>query len=277
MESYYWNKFYADYLWTKQSFHLALKHYQEAESYFHQAYISQEEQHDLIFCIATIASALKNNPLSYTYTKKALRYYQEKYDLYKCAECHNLLGIIYQRANLFEQAEDSYQNALMIANQLNIKRLISLCYQNIGKLHTIKRESEQAIHYYKLSYKLRKEGPTYLEVIPISSLMKEYYQVGKCDEAKHWLTKGLSRIKDTETIQSIYIVEFKVYQKILNQCRDDEWAHYIKQEVLPFFEKQRLYEPLKQYLKILGDYYYDNRKYKLASEYFSRSSDIPIN
>ncbi|WP_339226392.1 helix-turn-helix transcriptional regulator [Oceanobacillus sp. FSL K6-2867] len=274
-ETYYWYKFMGDYHFSLLSFKKALSFYQRAEDYLrYPIYSLKDEENDLYYLIALSASKLRQTHHTFSYATKALDYYQKVYNLKRCAECHILLGISYRRTYELDKAKESYQLAATIAELANEHSLYALCNQNLGKVYSLLNKSEEAIGYYLKSYELHASESISDQIVPVSSLMKEFYQKRDYTNADKWLQKGLDLSESLTPLDSIYVYEFKVYWYLIHGIEDREFVSLITKKVLPFLDEIQLpYEKYK-YLKILADYYFDNRKYKLAASYYNYANSV---
>ncbi|SET57775.1 Helix-turn-helix [Oceanobacillus limi] len=265
-ERYYWLKAKGSYHYEKLTFKEALISYQEAERTIdlEQVYYPDEEKNDLYYAIALASSKLRNSYLSMVYAQKALAYYQSIYKLQRCARCHVLLGINYQRINEFDKSYRCYQQAASIAKNINDKVLLSVCNQNIGYLFSGKNNFSLAIEHFHKSYQLRESDLAIKRIVPVSSIMKEYYKKGDHRAAETWLEKGLDLTKSLDPSVSLHIYEFKVYAHLIRGF-NQSFVHLITREVLPFLDKKQLIHEKPFYLETLADYYFHDRKYKLAA------------
>ena len=273
LETYYWYKFSGDYHFSLLSYKKALSFYQHTEDYLkYPIYSLKDEENDLYYLIALSASKLRQTHHTFSYATKALDYYQKIYNLKRCAECHILLGISYRRTSELDKAKESYQLAATIAELAQEHSLFALCNQNLGKVYSLLNKSEEAIEYYLKSYELHAAESISDQIVPVSSLMKEYYQKGERANAERWLQEGLRLSESLTPIDSIYVYEFKVYRHLIHGIEDKEFVNLITKKVLPFFDEIP-YEKYK-YLKVLADYYFDNRKYKLAASYYNYANSV---
>lgn len=271
IEKYYFYKFIGNYHYRKLSYKKALESYLEAEKLnkaelFHK----MEEIHDLYYLIANAASKSRQTHLSLLYSLRALDYYQPNYKLKKCAECQIILGISYQRLREFEKAKASYNRAIDIVEKIDNSLLLKLCYQNIGSMFSDWKQPTDAINYFLKSYELRKYDSDTMKIIPISSLMKEYYNLGDISNSKVWLDLGLDLIKSLNPLDSTYVYEFTVYKHLINGI-DDTFEDLMTKEVIPFVEEKELIFEKVFYTKILAKFYKDKRKYKLSSHYYEKA------
>ncbi|MEN2766657.1 helix-turn-helix transcriptional regulator [Ornithinibacillus xuwenensis] len=271
VEKYYYYKFLGNYHYSLLSFKKALEYYQTAEQYgkseiFHQ----NEEINNLYYLIGNVASKVRQTHLCLLYTIRALEYYQSNYDLKKCAECHILQGISYRRINEIEKAKESYRYAINIAEKIEDKETLKLGYQNLGTLNSIGKDSIEAIDYFLKSYELRKNDRVDRRIVPVSSLMKEYYSLGDIKNSQVWLEIGLNLCKSLEPIDSVYVYEFDVYNFLITGY-DNSFEKLIIKKIIPFFEARELYYEKSVYLELLANYYKQNRKYKLSTYYYEEA------
>lgn len=274
VENYYWLKFAGIYHYTYLSYDKALTCFQKAVKHISAGiYFRDREENDLYYMMAASGSKLRNTNLTLFYGLKALEYYQSIYDLKKCSKCHILLGIAYQRSGALERARENYGLAADIGELLKDQTMLALSYQNLGKSYSLSKESEKAVSYYKKSYELRKESRIDKRIIPISSLMKEYYHsLHNLELAKYWLEKGLHLSKNLAISDSIYVYEFKVYKELILGTETAAFERLITKEVLPFFEEKRLFHEKYKYLTILADYFFKENKYKKSAIYYREAN-----
>jgi HTH-type transcriptional regulator, quorum sensing regulator NprR len=171
---------------------------------------------------------------------------------------------------------ENYQLAEIIATNISNRNILAICRQNIGKLYSILKKSDKAIDTYLSSYELYKNSSTLKKVIPISSLMKEYYKKGDLFNAEKWLKKGLDLSNHLNPLESIYAYEFEVYTHLIKGFGNSFEDLMIK-KVIPFLDERELYYERFIYLGILADYYFNNRKYKLAANYYNCASKTLTN
>ncbi|SET57792.1 Helix-turn-helix [Oceanobacillus limi] len=273
--SLYWHKASGDYHFSQLAYTEALNCYQEAEKKIsnEQIHLPEEEKMDLYYLIAITASKVRNTYIAIVYSSEALEYYRSVYNLVRCARCHILLGLSYQRANDYQKAIENYELAITIVKSINDKKALALCYQNMGKLNSMMKQTEIAIDYFQKSYQLRGNEPASKRITPISSLMKEYYNLGDIHQADHWLEKGLKASETLSPTDSIYVHEFKVFEQLIRGF-DKSFPNLINEVVIPFLNEKQLVFEKSLYLKILGDYYFNNRKYKLAALTYHEANSI---
>jgi HTH-type transcriptional regulator, quorum sensing regulator NprR len=266
-ETYYSLKFLGDYHFSRLSYNSALHYYMEAEKNINsELFFRDEEECDLYYLLALTSSKLRQAYLTLQYATKSLRYYQSTYQLMRCAKLQILIGIAYRRIGDLDKAHSNYRMAIDIGKSINSNKILYQTYQNIGGLYSSIEDYQNAIKYYNLSYELRKEESTQKLVVPVSSLMKEYYKMGEYSSSSSWLSKGLELISSLTEDDTIYFYEFKVFKQLLDE------NYYllektIHNEVFPFLERKKLIFEKQFYNEILADYNYRMRRYKVAAQY----------
>lgn len=271
VEKYYWMKFSANYHYTQLNYALSLELYLTAEKLIsNDLYFLPEEETDLTYRIALAASKVRNTHLSLSYASKALDYYRNNYNLRNCAECHILIGITYRRANEYEKSLESYRLAMKIARSLNDDMLLAVCNQNLGKYYSTINHNQKAIFHYEESYRLREGHPAEKMIVPISSLMKEYYKKGDLKNSDAWLEKGLAIIDMLTPNETIFTMQLEVYTHLIRGI-GESFEELMTKTVLPYLDERKLYFEKYIYLKILADYYFNDRKYKLAASYYNNA------
>lgn len=277
-ELYYWLKVSGNYFFSKGSYKKAYELYLKAEKHLNSGvFYLEEEKSDLFYMIANTSSKLRILHHVEVYANRALDHYQANYQLERCAECHILLGIYYQRINEIDKSVESFQLANTIAQKIGNDVIIYTSFQNVGNTYSVLNKTDEAIQFYTRSFELRSSSLPVKQIIPVSSLMKEYYKIGDLISAKQWLEIGLELSQDLNPSDSVYVYEFLVYKHLIGGIERNAFEALILKQVLPFLEEQKLYNEMYIYLKILAKYYNANRRYKLAAHYFEYASDILTN
>ncbi|MCT2536129.1 helix-turn-helix transcriptional regulator [Aquibacillus koreensis] len=272
LENYYWLKFSGQYYYSIMNYKQSLHCYRKAEQLLYdQLYNPTLEKNDLYYVISVTASKLQMSYLACAYANKALDYYKNVFHLRRSAQCHVILGISYYRAKEYTKAVESYEVAYQLASTLEDKRILSLCNQNLGKLHAELENRDKAIYYYLESYHLRLESTKKNLLSPITSLIAEYYKTGENEKAKKWLEKGKEVAKHLSPSMTYHVYIVEVYKHLINGY-GPTFEDLLLKEVLPFFEEKQLLSLKAEYQSILADYYFLRRKYKLAAIYYHQSN-----
>lgn len=274
-EIYYWFKFSGDYYYLMLAYSDAQNAYVQAEKMVeHDIALDIEEVMDLYYLRALTASRLKKTHLCFTFAEKALTFYEKNGFLVRTAECHILIGISCERIGVFDEAKEHYFKALEIAECMSNTYILDLCNQNLGELSNKMHDYKNACYYYKKCYQLFQHTGNEKELIPISSLMKTYYEQGDVEKAEYWLVKGRSLAEKFEPDDSVYVFEFQIY-KYLIRGFDDSFEHLMLNEVIPFLQRKRLLYEEYVYTKILADYYFfEIKEFKKSAKCYNDALHI---
>jgi HTH-type transcriptional regulator, quorum sensing regulator NprR len=275
VEEYYWYKFIAYFEYANSNYDKSYSLYTKALNLWSfDVYSYEEEQSDLFYSLGVVCSKLWNTYQSINYVSKSLDYYQRHYDLKRCAECHILLGISNRRHKEYNKAIESYKNAKNLAEMLNNQSLLSLCEQNIGHLYSVQKMPSEAIRHFEKCYNIRIDRDAMGSLTPIYSLVKEYHQFGNTVKSKEWLTVGEGIIKDLQLGLSVPIViDFRIFHFLLNDYGEN-FETFMKETVLPYYEEKENKVELSKNMKLLAQYYYDDRKYKNAYNLLKKSTNM---
>ena len=275
-EKYYWLKFVGYYYFSNSSYNKSIHYFMQAEEYSDSSiYLIQEEKHNLYYMIALTGSYARKTGITLDYADKALIFFQKHYYLKQASECHILLGITFSRIRDYEKSIDNYKLSKEIAESNKDNNILAISIQNIGNLYSLSNNHEESIGYYLKSYELQKNSSCDKKIIPIASLMKEYYKTHDMLSAKKWLVKGLN-VMSSKQLESVYVYELKVFEQLINGFKDS-FEDLILNRALPFLEKKELYQEKTLFLEILGDYYFNRRKYRLSASYYNYALNIKNN
>lgn len=271
-ERYYWLKFTGYYYFVKSSYHQSFESFKQANQYVASAfYLEEEEKFGLYYMIALSASNVRKLYETLIYSNKALEYYQKNYYLKQCAQCHILIGITCSRLKNYKDAIKSYKLAKTIAENINDNNILATVFQNTGYLYALFDNSNEALKYYLNSYKIRTIPSE--KIVPISSMMKLYYQKSDYFNAHKWLELGLKLISENP-ISLVFVNEFKVYERLLIEDNSSSLEDLILIDMLPSLDEKELFYDKYSYLVILSDYYYKIRRYKSAAYFYKQALEI---
>lgn len=275
-ETYYWLKFKAHYDYFESSYEKAFLHFQEAEKLFDDVFKHDEEEYyDLIYHIAKTATVLHYSYHASIYAERSLVYYRNNYRLDRAAKCHILKGINFKRIREMDEALKQFELAEGLGQRLNNQVILFYVYDAIGELFHDLKMSSQAIKYYGRGYEMVKQQANVQELKAMLGLLKTYIQNDQKEEAKNWLQKAEELIKDGKNLQPRYVYQVKVLRYSLFGYTK-QFETFLVKEVIPYFKKRKLYIAYAGYVRLLGDYYYNNRKYKLAAEYFAEAHQAMV-
>lgn len=265
---YYFQKFYSIYEYRLNNFVQALEHLKVAEQLLQRnSNLEKSEEADLYYLFGLTYSQTMKEPLSITYTTKALQEFQAIYDFKRSAECQVLLGICYRRIGEYDRSEKSYLLAQKLSESLNNMYLQSLIYHNLGKLYSIQGHHEEAIKEYEKSYFLKQQDRPLSKLTSIYCILLEYDQIQNYEECRKWLKLGQELLTNPEDAIE-YHYYFSIHESIL-EGNYEKFDQIFQEQALPYFQQKDLKEPLIIYAERLAQYFEASYKYKKASYYYS--------
>ncbi|MFZ3591778.1 tetratricopeptide repeat protein [Bacillus sp. DJP31] len=235
-----------------------------SEEHFTNFVFDKWEEGDLKYLIALVSSRTWRIMLSVSYANEALLVYQALLHVKRCSECLMILGINYRRSMDWIKAEAFYKQALELADNLNSEILKSNILHNLGYVYSSQGNSELAVQYYLKGLNNDKN-----DILSLYSLSKEYRLMGKTDECLKWTELGMEISEDKN--DKAHYFHFKLNKYLLTDDLNLEYSSFLKEDIIPYFEKEKHYEFVSFYCNLLGDFYTNNRKYKDASIYYKKS------
>jgi HTH-type transcriptional regulator, quorum sensing regulator NprR len=273
---YYYYKFVGLLYYCIEKYEEALEYYKKAEELFRLQSFPKWEEADLYYLLSLAYSRLWKMLSCINYVQCALAIYQADYNLKRSAECHVLLGICYRRYGEVDKALEYYSLAQKAAQMVNDIELLGIIEHNLGYLKSMMKEYREAIQHYENSLVYKRQAMLADRFITLFSLIKEYYSSQNYRKALAIVEESLQLLRQhSDYTSSEYYFHFTVYQYLLsNNVSERDFEMFMKNEVLPYFQKHKKYEDVAQYAEYLADYYERCRKYKLASKYYKMSYEF---
>ena len=134
--AYYWYKFKGNYYSHKEEQHQAMRCYKTAEEKIRLANINEAEIADLHYIFSVTHSKLWEDLEAIDYAKQAMEVFQRDYNFIRCAQCHILLGISYQRIKMPDRAIKNYNLAKHLGELNNSEDVVQLAHLNLGYFHS---------------------------------------------------------------------------------------------------------------------------------------------
>ncbi len=266
VEKYYWYKFSGCYYYDVElSFLKAYGQLRRAEGIISlQLKNYNEEIHDLYFKIAKLSTKVYFTYHTMVYVEKALEFYRNTYQLRRCAECQMIKGMAYTRMNELEKAKHSFQLAFSILERYEDNEVLAATNRELGELYNRNNESIEAIKYFEKAYHVAKDNEPVEQFRAMLCLMKIYVEQQALDQAKEWYQEAAAFYPIVDYIPVNYVYELKTYYYLIHGF-DRSFEVLMEKTVLPFLKEKEQHKQYSRYLLLMGDYYYENRKYKLSS------------
>ena len=265
---YYWYKFKGNYNSASGDYNQAIKMYRLAEEKLKQTYINDEEAADLYYIISITNSKIRNILESIDYAERAIEIFQIEYNFMRCAQCHIVLGICYRRLKMYDQAIKNYNLAKHLGGLEQNNQIIQLANVNLGYLHSSKGDSHSAIYYF-VEVAEDPEVDLKTKLPAVTSLTKEYYSIGKLDESKLLIEKGLEvfeQLHNNEAFKA-HFYTLMIY-KYVTEKDYGKFEESLIKEVIPYLQKNKQYAFLVDFANMLGEYFEKQAKYKEALKYY---------
>ncbi|ASN06993.1 helix-turn-helix domain-containing protein [Virgibacillus necropolis] len=268
LHQFYWYKFKGNYISFQGEFSQAMRMYKLAEEKLNQISLDEAYVADLQYTIGITHSKLRNTLEAIEYANKALDIFQIKYNFYRCAQCHILLGISHRRISVYDKAIKNFNLALHLAKLSKNNQLMQLTNQNLGSLYSSKGESKEAIKYFRAIVD-DEEVHLIERLAAITSLLAEQYNIYNYDDAKKMVDYGFKLLEKFKRIE-----EYKLFYYIINtyqyalESDHEKFENILIQEFIPYLKKHKDHVNLAIYAKMLGNHYEKLYIYKEATKYF---------
>lgn len=195
--------------------------------------------------------------IQYAMKAKEVFAHCEGYEL-KTAACLNTLGMASIRLNEFENAEEYLISALDTFRKCDDEILTKRVKHNLGLLYASQNISELAIKHLEDS--LENNAKT------MFLLAREHFKLGNHDIANEYIVKGY-KISDV-----CYRHHFEITRALHNNAPQAELEKLVI-EGISYFEKEELYDWVKEYASLLGEKFYDSKDHEKASKYLHVALD----
>ncbi|WP_226535517.1 tetratricopeptide repeat protein [Fictibacillus halophilus] len=221
------------------------------------------------YLLGLVTNRIWKNLTSLEYSKAALEIFEEICEFKRSAECRILAGIINLRIENWDESKRQLKLAEKIATAINNSSLLGKIYHNLGYIEARKGDLTAALELYlkSLDYK---ENDLDSNVLPtLHNLIELHIKVAQSEEAIRLLNKGL-QIIDTISYNQDYIFLLTHFKNVLSYgISHENTAIYIKDKLIPYFENKYDILRLNEFYPILGKFYENSKKYKLATHYYN--------
>ncbi|MFU0789018.1 helix-turn-helix domain-containing protein [Virgibacillus proomii] len=271
--AYYWYKFKGNYYSHKEEQHQAMRCYKTAEEKIRLANINEAEIADLHYIFSVTHSKLWEDLEAIDYAKQAMEVFQRDYNFIRCAQCHILLGISYQRIKMPERALKNYNLAKHLGELNHSEDVVQLAHHNLGYMHSTMGNSEEAIKNYLIALE-NKELEHKDRLAAITRLIQEYYTISDFDKVKQHLRQAEEIL---ELAKNKYYYKFfnyiiQVYMYLLNGDVK-KFRLVLADDFIPYLKQQGDYGNLAIYAKLLAAKLEEIGKYKESVQYYKLASN----
>lgn len=264
---YYWYKFKGTYYSHKEDHQQAMQYYLLAEETINLASITNKEVADLRYVKAVTHSHLWEDIEAIEYARQAMEVFQRDYNFVRCAQCHILLGIAYQKIDKADIAIKNYNLALHLGEIHNTEDVIHLAHYNIGYLYSMMGRSKKAIKHYleaiqnnNLNEKIKLES--------LTRLIQELYIIGEYEKASKYLKQTTDFLKNEYyNYKELYKYIVEIYTHLLSG-ETKKFQSLLADELIPYLKQKKDYYHLLFYAKMLATHLEKMGKYKASVQYY---------
>ncbi|WP_121641078.1 helix-turn-helix domain-containing protein [Virgibacillus sp. Bac330] len=273
LHKYFWNKFQGNYYSLKEEHQQSLQCYKKAEKVHRSAEIEEEEIADLYYAISIQHSHLLNGLETINYAEKAMAEFQRKYNFTRCAQCHILLGISYQRIRMNDVALENYNQAMYLGKLNNEEQVIQLAYLNLGLFYFTTGNSKKSIENYELGLKTT-DLDYELRLDAITHLIHSFYKSDNWQKTKVYLRSGEEALNFTQDkgYHKFYSYVIKTYTHLLNGDLKN-FKIVLADEFIPYLKQKKAYNYLVFYSRLLATHLEKMGKYKEAMKYYKVANE----
>lgn len=226
--------------------------------------LGEWEKAEFNFIIAVIYAADGQTFNSIDHARRALNFFREHLLMSRVLECYILIGISYKRSDKFQEALEAYSKAMQISEEFNLHSEKGIIYHNLGTLNSSMGKTNQAIEYYKKSID-HKIDPSE-KLITILSLIEAYSKMNEKDLVRVWSEKGIALYHQLDDENQIsYFHHFSFYQSLHSE---HGLSLELAEAAIQHFKEMQDFRLIHKYCIALAEWYYNNRKYKLASIFY---------
>ncbi|GGD01278.1 transcriptional regulator [Thalassobacillus devorans] len=260
---YYFHKILGYYYLMENEWHCSLKELKQAKATIAELPIDDSE---LYYHMSYLYSRLGNFAESILYAEKALEMYQKTLHYTKVIECCMLIAINYNLLSVYEVAEEYFQKILRSANSYLTHEVRAKVYHNLGYICINNKQYDEALDYLEAALAL-KESEQMNPANTLYLLALTHYSIKDFPKAKLYAEKGHKIAAEFEDLKYLY-KHFILLHRIEGTMQQDIFIQTLKEEIIPYFEKANELEEYKDALKLLGEIYYEGKRYKLSAQYF---------
>lgn len=259
--AYYYQFFKAFYLTLTTNYTEAYEHYEKAKELL--IHISDPMEHaEFNYRMGYFYYQTYQQILALDYIKKAKKEFstQKGYEV-NVALCDNFIGLCCIDLRQFELAEECFNTAIHILQQHNKEeKHILMIRSNLGWLYSSQDLSELAIrHLTEVTQKM----PTHFKAIFTEA--EENYKLGKTEIANTLIESGLKICNELQNKEFQY--RFMIIKELNNNSKAIELEKIVS-ESIAYFEKQSLWECIREYTEKLAYKFYQEENYEKSSKYF---------
>ncbi|WP_093046664.1 helix-turn-helix domain-containing protein [Thalassobacillus cyri] len=260
---YYFHKILGYYYLLENEWNCSIKELKQAKKTIADLPLDDSE---LYYHMGYVYSRLGNFAESILYAEKALDMYQTTLNYTKVIECCMLIAINYNLLHVYDIAKEYFQKILHSANGYLTNVVRAKVYHNLGYICINNKQHEEAVDYLEAALCLKENEQTN-PANTLYLLALTHYSVKNIPKAKFYAEKGHKVAAEFEDLKYLY-KHFILLHQIEGTLLQEIFIETLKEEIIPYFEKANEIAEYQDALKLLGEIYFENKKYKLSAQYF---------
>lgn len=198
----------------------------------------------------------------------ALDSYLQSHDWEGSCASYNLLGTLFKSLQDYNTANFYYNKAKTLSEEMNLTLLRGKVLHNLGEMDKYRGYYDKAIQFFYKCLELKNTSRNTNISITYCSLVYCLLKLHMFDDANKYLLTALE-----QSNSEYYEIQLNVYKEKIIYLKGQEsiYEHSLK-AAIDYFENINDTSNFTLYVKELGDYYWEQRKYKLAAECFKSIS-----
>ena len=198
------------------------------------------------------------------------------------AECHAVLGMVYNLLGELDDAEDELEQALDIAEDNDNYDALSMIYNNMGIYYKEQKRFEKSIKFFNKGVKLQKTLPNdYMKAHLLHNMSGCYGLMGDLDKRLIYLEQSqdiYEKLDDNISLGNSYGEMGNAYKSTSNNEKSIKYYDKAKQ----IFISEEMNYALAQLLILQSEIYLNMEDYKKTKDNLDKASkiseefDVPI-
>ncbi|MRG87918.1 helix-turn-helix transcriptional regulator [Salinibacillus xinjiangensis] len=225
----------------------------------------------IFYNLSLLHQKIERTQDSIQFAEQALEIYIQYHNWSKIGETYTLLGVLHWEKKDYSEAIAQLKKAKEIQGIIEDDVLHSRILHNLALVYQSMKDHEKAIEFFKQA--IEKKKKIYKEPV---NLMVSYRGVIKCyiDLDNKKLAKKYLDIAYENVQHKKDKYKLNTYYALLNKEEDSEiFVKLMKQSIKYFTEKKDI-KNLKGLNEQLGEYFFQTKRYKLASYHFKEELNI---
>ncbi|MFD1019273.1 helix-turn-helix domain-containing protein [Thalassobacillus hwangdonensis] len=268
---FFYHKIIGIYHLSESELKKGLSHFKQANALLSELPMDDSE---LSYYIALVYSRLDSYAESIIYTQKAIDNYQNSLNYSKVIDCYLLMAINYSLLRIFDVAQEYLDKILLSAGDYLTNKMRGKVYHNMGYSCINNNKYEEGLEYLNIALRIKKKEK--LATHPTIYLIAlAHFSNSNSKKAEKFAEEGAKQALEAQDTKYQYSFAMLVEQ-IHGTHLSESFIEKLVDEIIPFFKMSDERTEYIQALRLLGEIYYENKKYKSSSQCFKIASHINL-